>query len=267
MQNLRALLACGFFLLLPAIATAVPPVQFGAPTNFVFGGSASAIASGDFNNDGHLDLVGAVVSSNVVNLIAGSGDGSFAAPVPFNVQSGPEALAVGDINNDGKLDVIAANNYPSVTYSVLLGNGAGNFAITNFQFQSGFIRPFGIAFGDFNNDGNVDFAACGSALLIYSGNGNGTFNFLTNFNNPSPTYAVAVADLNHDNRPEVITANYSSSSMSVISNLGSGLFAAPTNYPGDFSEYHNSVVTGDFNSDGHTDLATINHTTARPACV
>jgi hypothetical protein len=237
-------------------AHAASSLQFGAATNFSADGGSFGIATADFNGDGKLDLISANYTLKAVSLLLGSGDGSFAEPVNYSVTDSPKALATGDFNNDGKLDIVTVNYNPTYSFTILLGDGAGAFAITNFSLSP--MSPQGVAVGDFNNDSKLDFAVCGYGVHVYAGNGNGTFAFLTNYDTGTLRYAAVAEDFNRDHKTDLATANYSSSSMSVLLNTGSTL-TAPTNYSGDFSEYHYAVTAADFNADSYPDLATMNY--------
>jgi FG-GAP-like repeat/Putative Ig domain len=70
-----------------------------------------AIVTGDFNNDGRLDIATANFSDNTVTLLLGNGDGTFtpAAGSPYAVGKGPFSIAAADFNGDGKLDLAVAN--------------------------------------------------------------------------------------------------------------------------------------------------------------
>ena len=92
------------------------------PFNFPRG-----MATGDFNRDGHADLVvfddtGAGVTRNI---FLGRGDGTFAA------SSQPAATydyltGTGDINGDGKLDLVVWNYYTE-QITIYFGDGRGGF--------------------------------------------------------------------------------------------------------------------------------------------
>src|SRR5439155_8134884 len=98
------------------------------PTNFDGGGDIPlALAAGDFNNDGKVDLVVANFFIDRVSILLGNGAGGFANPVSFATGSNPASVAVGDFNGDGKLDVATAN-FNGFSVSVLLGNGAGSLS-------------------------------------------------------------------------------------------------------------------------------------------
>jgi hypothetical protein len=67
--------------------------------------------------------------------------------------------------------------------------------------------------------------------------------------------SVAVGDLNEDGIPDLVVASRNPNSVSVLLGLGGGKFAPPTNY---LASGGWAVVLGDFNRDGHLDVATAN---------
>ena len=62
-------------------------------------------------------------------------------------------MALVDVDGDGKLDIVTANSV-SNDFSVLLGNGTGNFQ-TQQRFVTG-NRPSAMAVIDLNGDGKPD---------------------------------------------------------------------------------------------------------------
>src|ERR1700733_3802243 len=84
-----------------------------------------AVAAGDFDGDGNLDL--AVVNSNhTVSVFAGVGDGSFRDRVDYAIGVDGRSIVIADINGDGKAD-IAVGNAGTKSLSTLLGRGDGTF--------------------------------------------------------------------------------------------------------------------------------------------
>jgi hypothetical protein len=82
---------------------------------FPAGDSPSAVAVGDFNGDGILDLAVANEDSDNVSVLLGKGDGTFLPAIDYPAGSTPSSVAVGDFNGDGKLDLGVADlgdNYP-----------------------------------------------------------------------------------------------------------------------------------------------------------
>jgi len=68
--------------------------------------------------------------------------------------------------------------------------------------------------------------------------------------------AVAVGNFNSGTVPDMVVANYSDSTVSVLVGNGDGTFQAPINSATGGNP--NSVAVGDFNSDGKMDIATAN---------
>ena len=62
-------------------------------------------------------------------------------------------MAVVDVDGDGKLDIVTANSVAN-DFSVLLGNGTGNFQQQQRFFTGN--RPNGMAVVDMNGDGKPD---------------------------------------------------------------------------------------------------------------
>lgn len=89
----------------------------------------SPLLAGDFNNDGKLDIVGAI--GEVVYVALGNGDGSFQKShgTLGVIGSTITGINVADVNGDGKLDVVLTGSESSTTsfVAVMLGNGDGSF--------------------------------------------------------------------------------------------------------------------------------------------
>jgi hypothetical protein len=88
-----------------------------------------ALALGDFNGDGILDIAATNPARGSVTIFLGNTSGSFTAAQggPINVGSTPRSIVVGDFNRDGIPDLAVANR-SSNNVSILLGNGTGGFA-------------------------------------------------------------------------------------------------------------------------------------------
>ncbi|CAF0984298.1 unnamed protein product [Adineta steineri] len=135
--------------------------DFGSQTMLPYDLKWFSIATGDFNGDGLADVVVAYnlkLTSNI-GILLGTGNESFGLQAKFltGATGRPFGVAVGDFNGDARLDIVVAfNNLASV--GVFLGAGNGSFGLpTMFSIGSG-SAPFGVAIGDFNNDGRLDIA-------------------------------------------------------------------------------------------------------------
>ncbi len=227
------------------------------------GNFAESVAVGDFNGDGLQDLAVANQQSNNVTVLLGDGTGAFtaAADSPFATGSYPQSVTVGDFNGDGHSDLAVANS-GSNNVTILLGNGSGGFtAATGSPFAGG-NQPLSIATADLNGDGHLDLAIAdgGSTVTVLLGNGSGGFTAASGspFAAGSDTYGVAIADYNGDGYPDLATANFGSNNVTVLLGNGSGGFTAATGSPFAAGANPASVAVGDFNGDGHPDLAIAN---------
>src|SRR6266851_4628550 len=156
-------------------------VGFNKAVSYPVGTAPLAVASGDFNGDGKVDLVVANAGNpgagdnGSVSILLGNGDGTFQLATNIPAGKNPISIAVGDFNGDSRLDLVVANQGGS-TVSLLLGNGDGTFQ-SHLDYTAG-SGPIAVAIGDFNGDSHLDLivangqTASGGLLL---GNGDGTF--------------------------------------------------------------------------------------------
>ena len=153
-------------------------------TNFTFGfgravahgvGTAPhAVAAGDINGDGWLDLIGANTGDDAVTVLLNDRQGGFVSAAHWSVGAYPSAVVVGDLNNDGRLDLATANSVDG-TVTVLTNSGAG--------FGPTVIIPVGVgprslAVGDVNGDGWQDLVSANSganSLTVLTNNRAGGF--------------------------------------------------------------------------------------------
>ncbi|OGE46527.1 hypothetical protein PENARI_c185G04639, partial [Penicillium arizonense] len=63
------------------------------------------VAVGDFDGDGHLDIVVANGVDDTVSVLLGTGSGNFQAQATFPVGSFAHGVALGDFDEDGHLDI------------------------------------------------------------------------------------------------------------------------------------------------------------------
>ncbi|PYT68404.1 MAG: hypothetical protein DMG39_21320 [Acidobacteria bacterium] len=77
-----------------------------------------AVATGDFNGDGKLDVAITNQGDNSVSILLGNGDGTFQPVLEFATGTTATGVAAGDFNRDGRLDVAVANQ-TSNTVSVM----------------------------------------------------------------------------------------------------------------------------------------------------
>ncbi len=179
--------------------------NFNLASSPAVGADPWAVAVGDFNGDGKLDLVTANANSDTLSILLGNGTGNFTLTSSLPEGHGPAGIAVGDFNEDGKLD-LAVSNCDSNTVSVRLGDGAGNFTPASSSAVGAF--PTSVAAGDFNGDGKLDLAvgdgkldlvtanADDNTLSIFLGDGTGNFTLASSpalANSPGSVAQIRVA--------------------------------------------------------------------------
>ncbi|MDB6034906.1 MAG: hypothetical protein JWM16_5244 [Verrucomicrobiales bacterium] len=173
-----------------------------------------AVAVGDMNGDGKLDLVAVDGTLEAVVVFLGRGDGTFSEGRGFPCGSANNRyLALADFDEDGHLDVISVSGGTSVipaAASLLRGNGDGTL-----RPASTFLWPTsdpdavgsGVAVADLNRDGHADvvIADAFNPTIVFLGHGDGTFGpGLTIPADPGAWRALTIADLNRDGIPDII---------------------------------------------------------------
>ncbi len=237
---------------------------FGTATTFV-AGAAEALTTGDFDNDGKLDLATAN-ASGTVSLFAGHGDGTFDPPVSFLAGANPTALAAADVDGGGNLDLLVAIGGG---FSVLLGNGDRSFQAA-LQYPLGFY-PTSLLVADFDLDGVLDVAVSAPSLGFYGintavaaialGRGDGAFDAGAPYLTGLSAAGLATADFDGDGLPDLASADFNASAVSVaFDRPGATLVAAPLSILPNLPSVP-GVAQADFNGDGSGDFASIGGST------
>ena len=187
------------------------------------GGQPEAVAVGDLDGDGRPDLAVADHASDTVSVLLGRGDGSFRPLRRYRAGHGPVAVAVGDLNGDGRPDLaVVLASRTSSRVAVLLGTGRGRFATARVH-PVGF-RSFSVAVADLDGDGVPDLAVAVIArardakgrVSVLLGRGDGSFETAGVYRTGVAPAALAIGDLNGDERPDIAVADEGSDDVSVL---------------------------------------------------
>lgn len=243
------------------------PVRIPIPMGNNLTAVAASLAAADFNGDGKQDLV--VGTGDGVYVFLGNGDGTFKAPVQYTTGGNVSSIAVADFNGDGKLD-IAACGYSSsppanANAGILLGNGNGTFQ--SVKSLPGFgAGPHWLVAGDFNKDGKMDLAIANEGdpaygtdnggVLVFLGQGNGSFQNPVNYPAGINPNFITAADVNGDGAPDLIVATRAPSfayNVDVLLGKGNGTFSPATAFSTEYGPAW--IAVADLNGDGKPDLA------------
>ena len=217
-------------------------------------------ATGDFDQDGDVDVVFVSQTTDAVLYAAGDGSGGFAAVVSYAMAQTPVGVTAGDLDRDGDLYLFVTSDTSNVYY--IPGNGDGTFgaASSNFAWSAN----IGITMGNFDTDGDLDAVVTliGSdqvAPLMGSFGGTLTFGATYAVGDMPTGIASGVLDLNgtaNDGKLSIVVANSGANTISVLLGNGNGTFNAAVSYAMGTTPV--GVALGDFNKDGALDVVTAN---------
>jgi hypothetical protein len=118
------------------------------------GAGEYALAVGDANNDGLLDVFcGTYSSPSFIVVLVSDGAGNLTAGPLIPAGGRPWQLAAGDFNDDGNVDVASANSWQD-NMGILYGDGAGGLSPVTTYPTGDF--PHAIDAGDVDGDGDLD---------------------------------------------------------------------------------------------------------------
>jgi hypothetical protein len=263
-----------------------PSVHYSVPSGSLIG--INPMATGDFNNDGIVDIAVVLDRDAGIADYLGNGDGTFQAPkistiaLPSGLTFTEGGAQAADFNADGKLDLVAwATSFPngistaSALY-VLQGDGAGGFSNPRDVLDGpGFQPVFQTFVGDYDSDGKPDIAAttyvndstgkANTTVHVLFGNNDFTFSDTTPYTVLSP-FILGSGDLNSDGYTDLYGINgyagvqqlgvfYGNSARTFNSFFLTLSGTYPVGSSSDAANYMSQFTLGDFNGDGRMDLA------------
>lgn len=204
-------------------------LSFAPNQDFPAGTYTVALALGDIDGDGRVDIVETNNQENSVSVLLNKSSGetiSFADRVSFPTGIAPAFVEVADMNGDGKQDILVANMY-SNSVSLLKNNSTtGNVSFPGSTEVSTGAEPYTLDIGDLNNDNKPDIVTGNlndSTVSILKNTSSGSaflFEKQDVVIGTSPGY-VTIGELDGDGRPDIVVGG-SEINISVLKNTSSG---------------------------------------------
>ena len=209
----------------------------------------------DFDGDGRVDVAVACNGSAQVKILHNT-NGTLSVASTIAVGPQPDAVTAVDVDRDGHLDLAVAN-FGNRTLSILQNNGTGSFSLINTLPLQASIAGYWLTTSDFNKDGNPDIAIGNagqlnvtSQVMVYAGNGNGTFQGRLDIqfpNNPITVGgAIVAADVNGDGNIDLVGGSVVSDRVFALLNTGLPLIVPTTTLTVTLSKPSSLPVTVDY---------------------
>jgi hypothetical protein len=244
-------------------------------TSYNVGIGPVAITSGDFRNVGLQDLAVVNEVDNTLTILQNQGTGTFLqagsaislGAARTSLPLVPPSIASAVLTTSGFHDLLVTDPVTN-DVQVLLSNGDDTFKEATGSPIAVGKQPNSIVLGDFNGDGNQDFAVANftdSTLSLFLGNGDGTFKQATGSPFPLPAtatgpIAMTSADFNSDGNLDLAIVNQTTNNVTVLLGAGNATFSLAPSSPFAVGKFPIAIASGDLNSDGHPDLVIVNQT-------
>ena len=223
-------------------------------------GTGQAAAWADYDNDGDLDLY--LVNNGANKLFRNDSAG-----IVTDVTSGPlgdaswgMGMAWGDYDNDGDMDIYVAN-YGSTANVLLENQGGGSFVDATTPALAIALSSYGAAWGDYDNDGDLDLYVTNEGANNLLRNDGGTFIDVTAapLDDGADGRSSAWGDYDRDGDLDLYLVNYNGANR-LFTNEGDGSFVAGGEGCGPVEDIGQGFSTAwaDYDQDGDLDLYLVN---------
>ncbi len=243
---------------------AITPIRPANGQGFV-GGSFN-MATGDLDGDRRPDLAVGCMGRFVL-IARNIGDGRFEARVRFPTVSGAKGVALADLDRDGKLDLLYTARGTGRAGDTKIGRlylrkGLGKWAFGKpIEFEAG-ISAYYVETGDLNEDGFLDVIVpneLGRTASYWINPGRSLFRSRPQLKRRVVNVSgfrindVRARDFTGDGHLDLLTANWSSSTVSLFPGSGDGTFGAERLMPA--GKHCVFFAVADFDTDGDLDFA------------
>lgn len=253
-------------------------ISMTTPSTIVGVSGCETMAAADMNKDGYCDLVLLGTSGNHIALNSGPNASEVFTGFTMNATMLPQGAAdrgdgdncsVGDVNNDG---------YPDIFYHynggrLFVSDGSGGYASNSLgiSVSTGSTSKMGSAFGDYDNDGDLDLFVgrrSGSRAYLWRNSAGTSFSDVAGTNGLQTLANVVSASWgDYDNDGDLDLAYVTTSGTTGLArNSGSPSYTFTAVTEGFLTESRaGDIAFTDYDNDGDLDLALTSEVTTHPA--
>jgi len=236
----------------------------GATLTVAGGDDAMGIAVGTFDPGPSIDIAVVCRDPGLVGIFLNDGTGVFASPLPATFSVGFEARGVvaGLFDGDGELD-LAVSVRNSEQVELYLGSGNGTFAASSSSPTACAGQPWTMAVADFDQGSGLDIVMAGEntdqvTMLLGDGAGALTASANSPIGVGDAPIGVATGDFNGDGAPDLVVANLTDGTLSILLNDGMGALVPGPQATITVGLSPFALVVADLNGDGIEDIAVAN---------
>ncbi|MBI4810687.1 MAG: VCBS repeat-containing protein, partial [Ignavibacteriales bacterium] len=219
---------------------------------------------GDIDGDGKPDIAVANDSNmTVLRNTSTVGSISFATNIDFVTGNGQRSIAIGDFDGDSKPDIATVSINYSILYVFRNTSTSGSISFASaVQYSTG-NAVYEVAVGDVDNDSKLDISVINNldnTVSVFRNTctvGNISFDARVNFTIGNGGSCIALENINGDVKPDVIAANYTDNTLSILRNTSASIsFDGKVDFGTGTNPY--GCISGDIDGNGAPELIAAN---------